>query len=70
MNTIIPIFIPTPEPVCPKCGKPENKVEVCGRCGFKYPTNEPGWIGIMILIILFIIVIALGGALFLSLWNG
>jgi len=36
MSTIIPIFIPQTPATCPKCGKPENILEVCGHCQYVY----------------------------------
>ena len=44
MNTItpVPIFINSSEENerCPKCGKPEEIVEVCKHCGHEYEYEE------------------------------
>jgi hypothetical protein len=40
---IVPIIIPhrtTEEPVCPKCGMKESKIEVCEHCGYKYEDDD------------------------------
>jgi hypothetical protein len=48
--------------ICPNCKKIENKIEVCGHCGYKYPLNKDFSfliISIIFLILLFIIYIAI-----------
>ena len=44
---MIPIIIPIPtgggkDPVCPRCGRPEDKKTTCGNCGYKYPEGGGG----------------------------
>lgn len=52
---MIPIIIPIPtgggkDPVCPRCGKPEDKKTICGNCGYKYPEEGGGCLCMMILV--------------------
>lgn len=62
MNTITPIIIPvSSEPErCPKCGKTEDRREVCGHCGYEYPESDGlKWWEVILLVLIFISVMVL-----------
>lgn len=38
---LMPIFLRSESPKCPKCGKDEDVKQVCKHCGHEYEDDEP-----------------------------
>jgi len=53
---IIPVFLNSEEPTCPKCGANEEIVETCAKCGHIYEENGGGKAPIVLKIIMYLLI--------------